>query len=62
MKRRRAAAIRLIGTKAEILGILAAFAGAGFTWRSNEYFYPRINQPDFYSYYLEDFDYVPAQY
>lgn len=54
-KRRRATSIRIIGTKAEIHATLAAFAGKGFTWRSNEHFYPRIGQPDFYSYYLEDF-------
>lgn len=61
VKRQRVTAIRIVGTKAEIFGILAAFAGTGFTWRSNEYFYPRINQPDFYSYYLEDFEYVSSE-
>ena len=57
VKRRRATtAIRLIGTKAEIFSMLAAFSDRGFKWRSNEYFYARIGQPDFYSYYLEDFE------
>lgn len=57
--RRRAASMRIVGTKAEIAGILAAFSDRGFSWRSNEYFYPRIGQPDFYSYYVEDFEHVP---
>lgn len=54
--RRRGANIRVVGTKVEIYGILAAFKGEGFTWRSNEYFYPRIGQIGFYTYYLEDFE------
>lgn len=58
-KKRRGANIRVVGTKAEISGILAAFKGKGFTWRSNEYFYPRIGQPDVYSYYLEAFECAP---
>lgn len=60
-RKRRGANIRVVGTKAEIFGILAAFKGEAFTWQSNEYFYPRIGQPDFYSYYLEDFEYAPQQ-
>lgn len=60
-KKRQGAKIRVVGTKAEISGILAAFRGEGFTWQSNEHFYPRIGQPDFYSYYLEDFEYAPQQ-
>lgn len=48
--------IRIVGSKPEIYSILAAFKDKGFTWRSNEYFYSRIGQPDFYSYYVEDFE------
>lgn len=55
MNRQGGANIRIVGTKDEICGILAAFKGEGCTWRSNEYFYPRIGQPDLYSYYLEGF-------
>lgn len=55
-RKRRGANIRVVGTKAEICGILATFKSEGFTWRSNEHLYPRIGQPDFYSYYLEDFE------
>lgn len=58
-KRQAGASIRIIGTKAEIHGILAAFREKGFTWRSNEHFYPRINQPELYSYYLENFEFTP---
>lgn len=59
-KKQAGASIRIVGSKAEIHDILAAFSEKGFIWRSNEYFYPRIGQPDFFSYYLEDFEYVPA--
>lgn len=54
-KEQAGASIRIVGTKAEIDAILTAFREKGFTWRSNEYFYPRIGQPDFYSYYVEYF-------
>ncbi|MEG3900189.1 MULTISPECIES: hypothetical protein [unclassified Microcoleus] len=60
-KRRHGASVRIVGSKTEISDILATFGDKGFIWRSNEHFYPRINQPDFYSYYLEDFDYAPAE-
>jgi hypothetical protein len=54
VKRRQGANIRVVGTKAEIADILTALSDKGFTWRSNECFYPRIGEPDLYSYYLEN--------
>jgi hypothetical protein len=56
------AKIRIIGSKPQILTLLASLT-RGFVWRSNEYFYPRIDEPGFYSYYLEDFQPVvlPSQ-
>jgi hypothetical protein len=57
-KKRQVASIRLIGTKTEISGILTAFSDKGFSWKSNEHFYARVGQPDFYSYYLENFEYA----
>jgi hypothetical protein len=55
-KKQLGADVRLIGTKLQIANLLAAFTAKGFTWQSNEYFYPRIGQPDFFSYYLENFE------
>ena len=60
--KRQGVNIRLVGTRAEICGTLATFKGQGYVWRSNEYFYPRIGQPDFYSYYLEDFFKISKNY
>ena len=53
----RGTKIRIVGTKPEILGNLARLASLGFVWRSNEYFYPRIDESSRYSYYLESFEY-----
>jgi hypothetical protein len=55
-KKQLGADVRLIGTKLQIANLLAAFTAKGFTWQSNEYFYPRIGQPDFFSYYLENLE------
>jgi len=55
-KAERGTKIRVIGTRLEIE---AAFSYRDFVWESNEYFYPKIDQPDFYSYYLENFEYSP---
>jgi hypothetical protein len=55
-KRKQGAKIRIVGTNEEILRILAALTCQGFVWKSNEHFYPRIDEPGFYSYYLEDFE------
>jgi len=57
-KKQQGADIRLVGTKLQICNLLAAFAAKGFTWQSNEHFYPRIGQPDFFSYYLENLESV----
>jgi hypothetical protein len=54
-KQPKGAAIRIVGSRVEISGILAAFATKGFTWQSNEHFYPRRDQQGFFSYYLENF-------
>ena len=47
--------IRIVGTKQDILRILATLSCQGFVWESNEHFYSRIGEPGFYSYYLEYF-------
>jgi hypothetical protein len=57
-KKQQGADIRVVGTKAQISGLLAAFSAKGFTWQSNQHFYPRIGQPDFFSYYLENLESV----
>jgi hypothetical protein len=54
-KKQRGADIRLVGTKLQICNLLAALTAKGFTWQSNEHFYPRIGQQGFFSYYLENF-------
>ena len=56
------AKIRIVGSKPQILTLLNALT-RDFVWRSNKYFYPRIDEPGFYSYYLEDFQPVvlPSQ-
>jgi hypothetical protein len=54
-KQSRGTAIRIVGSREEISGILAAFAAQSFTWQSNEHFYPRRDQQGFFSYYLENF-------
>ena len=56
------AKIRIVGSKPQILTLLNALT-EDFVWRSNKYFYPRIDEPGFYSYYLEDFQPVvlPSQ-
>jgi hypothetical protein len=58
MAKKKGADIRVVGTKAQISDLLAAFTAKGFTWQSNEHFYPRIGQPDFFSYYLENLESV----
>jgi hypothetical protein len=55
-KKQQGADIRIVGTKPQINNLLAAFKTKGFTWQSNEYFYPRIGQPSFFSYYLENLE------
>lgn len=57
-KKQAGASIRIVGSQEQIHSILATFEEKGFTWRSSEYFYPRIGQPDLYSYYLENFEHV----
>ena len=57
-KKQQGADIRVVGTKAQISGLLAAFTAKGFTWQSNDHFYPRIGQPNFFSYYLENLESV----
>jgi len=58
-KQERGTKIRIIGTRLEIEAALAAFSYRDFVWESNEYFYPKIDQPNFYSYYVENFEYAP---
>jgi|GEM_PF-3193172 len=58
-KKQKGVAIRIVGTKPEILDILAEFSAKGFVWRSNEHFYARREEPDVYSYYLENFEHAP---
>jgi hypothetical protein len=60
-KKQQGADIRVVGTKAQISGLLAALSTKGFTWQSNEHFYPRIGQPDFFSYYLENLESVAQE-
>jgi hypothetical protein len=55
-KKQQGADIRIVGTKPQIDNLLVAFKTKGFTWQSNEYFYPRIGQPSFFSYYLENLE------
>jgi len=57
--KQRGADIKIVGTKSQINNLLAAFSANGFAWRSNEYFYPRIGQQGFFSYYLENLECVP---
>jgi hypothetical protein len=54
--KQRGADIRIVGTKSQISNLLAAFSANGFAWQSNEHFYPRIGQPEFFSYYLENLE------
>jgi len=58
VKKHQGVDIRVVGTKAQISNLLATFTAKGFTWQSNEHFYPRIGQPDFFSYYLENLESV----
>ena len=53
-KKAGGSAIRLIGSREQIQFILSSFEGK-FAWRASGHFYPRIGQPGFYSYYLDDF-------
>ena len=55
-KKQQGADIRVVGTKPQIDNLLAAFTARGFTWQSNEHFYPRIGQPNFFSYYMENLE------
>ncbi len=52
-EKQKGADVRVVGTKAQISDLLAAFSTKGFTWQ-NKHFYPRIGQPDFFSYYIEN--------
>ena len=56
MRKQRGTKIRIVGAKEEIVKVLVALTCQGFVWKSNEHFYPRIDEPGFYSYYLEDFE------
>jgi len=56
MRKQRGTKIRIVGAKEEIVKVLAALTCQGFTWKSNEHFYPRIDELGFYSYYLENFE------
>ena len=55
-KKQQRAAIRIVGTKPQISDILTALSNKGFAWQSNEHFYARREEPDVYSYYLENFE------
>ena len=55
-KKQRGADIRIVGTESQISNLLATFTAKGFTWQSNEHFYPRIGQQGFFSYYLENLE------
>jgi hypothetical protein len=57
MKKERGINLRLVGTKPQITATLRALA-TSFQWKSNQHFYPRIGEPGFYSYYLENFEFV----
>jgi hypothetical protein len=59
--KQRGADIRIVGTKSQISNLLAAFSAHGFAWQSNEHFYPRIGQPEFFSYYLENLESVAQE-
>jgi hypothetical protein len=59
--KQRGADIRIVGTKSQISNLLAAFSANGFAWQSNEHFYPRIGQPEFFSYYLENLESVAQE-
>jgi hypothetical protein len=56
MAKKQGADIRVVGTKSQISDLLATFTDKGFTWQSNDHFYPRIGQPSFFSYYLENLE------
>jgi len=56
--KQRGADIRIIGTKSQISNLLAALSTKGFAWASNEHFYPRVGQPAFFSYYIENLEAV----
>jgi hypothetical protein len=62
VRKQRGANIRIVGTKPQILAVLGVLT-RDFTWQSNKHFYPRIDEPGFYSYYLEDFQpvVIPSQ-
>jgi len=60
-QKQQGADIRIVGTKSQISGLLAVFTAKSFTWQSNEHFYPRIGQPNFFSYYLENLEFVPQR-
>jgi hypothetical protein len=59
--KQRGADIRIVGTRLQIANLLAAFSAKDFTWDSNKHFYPRIDQPGFFSYYLEKLEFVPQR-
>lgn len=54
--KKRGADVRIVGTKSQISNLLSAFSANGFAWQSNEYFYPRIGQQGFFSYYIENLE------
>ncbi len=46
-------AVRLVGTRSEIEELLAILSGVGVAWRASGHFYPRIGEPNRFSYYLD---------
>lgn len=59
---RTTAALRLIGSKEEILMILAAFARKGFIWKTNGKYYPQRDNPNKFAYYLNYFYFTSINY
>ena len=58
MPKKTGLSIRLVGTKEQLEFILAKLGGK-FGWRSSGHFYPRIDEPGFYSYYSDNFWSLP---
>jgi hypothetical protein len=55
---RTTAALRLIGSKQEILIVLSALASKGFKWKTNGKYYSQRDNSNRFAYYL-DYLYVP---
>ncbi|MGB8688308.1 MAG: hypothetical protein WCD53_13350 [Microcoleus sp.] len=47
-------ALRLTGTKSEIELVLAILRGKGFSWKTNDRYYPQRGEGHQYAYYLND--------